>query len=374
MYRSLLTVITTLLLITLLGCEKEKNTSAPQSSAPLKVKVHTLKKEHYPIWIDFTGKTEAIDEVDVISRVKGELEAYHFKPGQEVAKEQLLFTIDKSEYRAAWDQANAMLQKDKASYALAQANYRRYAPLVKEQLAPREKLDQLTATLKELEAVIKADEAALEKAKIALAYCDIKATIDGRIGKPFVLPGNTVNVGEKLAHIVNAARLYVNFNPSAREVALIRRFAKERYPDVRVGIKGDSAQTAVLHGKVDFIDNISNPTTGTVAMRAIVENPKGLIYPGSFVKVSLFLGEYKALAVHPDQISIDQQGEYLYTLDANNTIHKSYIHPLFANNDLVILDKGVTPGTRVVVEIPSALEEGQQVSAVETDNPIKTGK
>ncbi|MCF6207283.1 MAG: efflux RND transporter periplasmic adaptor subunit [Sulfurovum sp.] len=373
MLRMLLPVLFSALFF--LGCNNEK--TAQQTTAqntPPEVNVHTLTKSQYPIWIRFTGKTQAVDEVDVISRVKGELKSQHFQAGQQVHTGDLLFTIDKSEYQSAWDRANAMLQKDKASYALAKANVKRYTPLVREQLAPREKLDELTATLKQLEATIKADEAALEKARINLNFCEIKASINGRIGKALILTGNTVNIGDKLAKIVQTDKLYVNFNPSAREVALIRRFAKSDHLEVRVGIKGDTAQTAELKGKVDFIDNISDPSTGTVAMRAVVDNPQGLIYPGSFVEVALFLGDYKVLAVHPNQISLDQQGEYLYTLDANNTVHKSYIHPLFANNDLVVIDKGVKPGTRVLVEIPNALADGNKVTPIEVDNPIKTGK
>jgi len=310
----------------------------------------------------------------VISRVKGELEAYRFTPGQQVHQGDLLFTIDKSEYQATWDRANALLQKDKASYALAKANVARYAPLVKEQLAPREKLDELTATLKELEATINADKAALERAKIDLDYCDIKASIDGHIGKPLILPDNTVNPRDKLSRIVRSDRLYVNFNPSAREVALIKRYAKEDHPKVHVGIKGDTAQTAVLHGKVDFIDNVSNATTGTVTMRAVVENPKGMIFPGSFVEVELFLGDYKVLAVHPDQISIDQQGEYVYTVDGNDTLHQTYIRPIFENNDLVLVGKSLKEGDRVVTETLNNLADGLKIAPVEVPDPIHIEK
>jgi len=356
----------------LLGCnETKEQTQVELPENPIAVNVHTLKKESYPVWIYFSGKTQAFDEVDVIARVGGELKAYHFQPGQQVKKSELLFSIDKSEYQAAWDQQNAILEKDKASHALAQANVKRYTPLVKEQLAPREKLDELTATLKQLEATIRSDEAALQRATLDLEYCDIKASIDGQIGKPLVLIGNIVSVGTVLSKIVESKKLYVNFNPSAQEVALIKRYSKEKYPEVKVSIRGNEKITETLNGKIDFIDNISNSSTGTVAMRAVVENEKGYIFPGSFVEIELFLGEYTVLAVHPDQVSQDQQGRYVSVVNSNNEVHAVHVTPLFSNNDLVLVGESLKEGDRVIVGTIAGLTEGMKVTATEVGNPVK---
>jgi len=362
-------------LLVLSGCNetKEQNQAELQED-PITVQVHTLKKESYPIWIYFSGKTQAINEVDVIARVGGELEGYHFQPGQQVKKDDLLFTIDKSEYQAEWDQKNAILEKDKASYALAQANVKRYTPLVKEQLAPREKLDELTATLKQLEATIKSDEAALKRAKLDLEYCEIKASIDGQIGKPLVLTGNIVSAGTVLSKIVESKKLYVNFNPSAQEVALIKRYGKEERPEVEVSVRGNEEITETLKGRIDFIDNISNSSTGTVAMRAVVENGKGLIFPGSFVEVKLFLGEYNVLAVHPDQVSQDQEGSYVYVVNANNEVHAVHVKPFFSNNDLMLVGKSLHEGDRVIVGTISGLTEGMKVTPEEVPSPVKVKK
>lgn len=371
MKKSIALVWLVLALVFVSGCNETQEEEVVLPEAPVAVNVHTLKKTSYPLWIYFTGKTQAFDEVDVIARVGGELESYHFKPGQEVKKGELLFTIDKSEYQAAWDQKNAILEKDKASYALAQANVKRYTPLVKEQLAPREKLDELTATLKQLEAMIRSDEAALKRAKLDLEYCDIKASIAGQIGKPLVLTGNIVSAGTVLSKIVESKKLYVNFNPSAHEVALIKRYSKEKQPKVKVSIRGDEKITEILRGKIDFIDNISNSSTGTVAMRAVVENDKGLIFPGSFVEVELFLGEYNVLAVHPDQISQDQEGGYVSVVNTNNEVHAVHVKPLFSNNDLVLVGESLKEGDKVIVGIISGLTEGAKVTPTEVANPVK---
>jgi len=358
-----------------LGCnETKEKREAVTEEAPMEVEVHTLKKEEYPIWITFSGKTQAFDEVDVIARVGGELKAYHFKPGEKVKKDDLLFTIDKSEYQAAWDQKNAILEKDKASYALALANVKRYTPLVKEQLAPREKLDELTATLKQLEATIKSDEAALKRAKLDLEYCDIRASIAGQIGKPLVLLGNIVSSGTALSKIVQSSKLYVNFNPSAQEVALIKRYAKKEKPEVKVSVRGDEKITETLSGNIDFIDNVSNSSTGTVAMRAVVKNEKGFIFPESFVAIELFLGEYKVVAIHPNQLSQDQEGSYVYVVNEKSEVHAVHVKTLFGNNDLILVDKALKEGDRVVVGTISGLHDGMKVKAKEVANPVKVKK
>jgi RND family efflux transporter MFP subunit len=372
-YGRILWLLALLLFVSACGDNNEKK-SVEKEEKPIEVKVNTLKKETYPIWIYFTGKTQAINEVDVIARVSGELKGYHFQPGQQVGKDDLLFTIDKSEYQAVWDQKNAILEKDKASYALAQANVKRYTPLVKEQLAPREKLDELTATLKQLEATIKSDEAALKRSKLDLEYCDIKASIDGQIGKPLVLTGNIVSAGTVLSKIVESKKLYVNFNPSAQEVALIKRYGKEEKPEVEVSVRGNEEITETLKGRIDFIDNISNSSTGTVAMRAVVENGKGLIFPGSFVEVKLFLGEYNVLAVHPDQVSQDQEGSYVYVVNDNNEVHAVHFKPFFSNNDLMLVGKSLHEGDRVIVGTISGLTEGMKVTPEEVPSPVNVKK
>ena len=294
------------------GCKEEKTVKkTPVEEEIRQVKVHTLHKTTYPIWATFPGKTEAVDKVTILSRVKGELQQKHFEPGDKVKKGQLLFSIDKSEYQAIWDKSNALLQKDKASLNLAKANVKRYLPLVKEQLAPREKLDELMATQKQLEASIRADEAALKSAKLNLEYCDVKATITGEIGRELVLVGNLVTEGTELVKIVQSDFLYVNFNPSANEVAVMQQYKSKRFPEVRVSLKKASQALHELKGHIDFMDSVANASTGTVPIRAKVTNPNKIIFPGSFVEVKVLISEHiPVTAVNPDQIYQNQQGQY----------------------------------------------------------------
>ncbi|WP_294956156.1 efflux RND transporter periplasmic adaptor subunit [Sulfurovum sp.] len=358
-------------LLFLYGCgSTDKTKQSDIEEKPLAVKVHTLKKEVYPIWGTFTGKTQAVDEVMVLSRVEGELKERLFNPGDMVKKDQILFVIDKREYQAAVDQKKAILEKDRASLKLANANVKRYRPLVKEQLAPREKLDELVATQKQLEAMIRADEAALEAAELDLSYCDVKASIDGQIGKEMVLAGNIVKPGTELAKIVNAEYLYVNFNPSAEEIAVIQKYKSQTNPSVKVYLRSGKKTKIVLEGKIEFIDSVSNASTGTVPVRAKVHNPDRVIFPGSFVIIDVLISDkMPVVAVDPDQVYQNQQGEYVYVVDANNTIEVMQIHPVFSTNDMVILPKEFI-GKRVLAETIRAITPGVKVTPIEVNNTV----
>lgn len=357
-------------LLFLFGCGKADEKEVEIKEKPLQVKVHTLKKELYPIWGTFTGKTQAVDEVMVLARLEGELKERLFNPGDIVKKDQILFTIDKREYQAEVDQKKAILEKDRASLKLANANVKRYQPLVKEQLAPREKLDELVATQKQLEATIRADEAALEAAKLDLSYCDVRASIDGQIGKENVLVGNLVKPGTELAKIVNAEYLYVNFNPSAEEVAVIQKYKSQARPRVKVYLRNGKKNKIVLEGEIEFIDSVSNASTGTVPVRAKVHNPDRVIFPGSFVSIDVQISDnMPVVAVDPDQIYQNQQGQYIYVVDDNNTIQVKQVFPVFSNNELVILPKAFA-GERVVAETIRAIAPGVKVVPVEVNNTV----
>lgn len=360
-----------LLLLSACGT-KEESKAVIEEVKPIDVNVHVIKEETYPIWVDFSGKTQAVDEVMVISRVTGELQKSHFKAGDIVEKGQILFTIDKREYQAVWDQKKAILEKDIASLNLASANVKRYTPLVKEQLAPREKLDELIANEKQLEATIRSDKANLEAAELNLMYCDVKANIGGQIGKELVLLGNIVNSGTELAQIVQTEYLYVNFNPSSHEVALIKKYKSEKKPKVKVSLRSKIGSTVELDGEIDFIDSVSNVSTGTVAMRAKIFNDKRVLFPGTFVTVTLFVTDkLPVLAVHPDQIYQNQLGRYIYVVGSENKIEIRQIEQGYANNELAIIAEGVQAGDKVLVGTVSALVEGMSVRPTEVPNPIK---
>jgi len=356
------------------GCneKKEEKNNIP-TTQKVKVDVHTIKKQTYPIWVNFSGKTQAYKNVAITSRVTGELEQRLFEAGQLVKKEQLLFKIDDTKYKNIVEQREATLEKDKASLNLAIANVKRYAPLVKKGLAPKEKLDQLVAEQKQLKAVVDADIAALNQAKLDVEYTQIKATIDGVIGKPLVDIGNMINASStELAKIVQSNPLYTNFSPSTNEVSLIKKYKSEEKPKVEVIQSQSEYNTVKTTGHVDFIDNVTNETTGTVAMRAIINNDDNLLLPGTFVEINLFItDQIPVIAVSPNNLGQNQLGAYVLVVNEQNKIETRQLELNYSNNDLVIISGGLQEGDKVIVSDITKLRNGMSVEATEVANPIK---
>jgi len=357
------------------GCEEKKVEQKVEVKKEIKkvdVNVHTLKKQPYEIWVDFSGKTEAFKNVDVTSRVNGELKEVYFKAGDSVKKGQLLFKIDDSQYKAVLEQKMASLQKDKASLNLARSQVNRYKPLVEKGLAPREKLDELVANQRQYQAVVNADSATIKQSKLDVEYTNIKATIDGQIGKSFVDVGNLVSASStSLAKIVDSKILYVNFNPSAREVSLIKKYKSEENPRVKVRLE-NSEDTIELKGNIDFIDNTTNETTGTVSMRAKIDNSDNIIFPGTFVEIKLFITDkIPVIAVHPNNLGQNQVGSFVYVVNAENKIETRQVSIQYSNNDLSMIKEGLKEGDKVIVSNITKLRDGILVNAKEVENPIK---
>lgn len=355
-----------------LGCEKkETKDEQPKEIKKVEVKVNLLKKETYPIWVDFSGKTEAYKSVDVTSRVSGELKEIFFKSGDEVKKDQLLFKIDDSQYKAILEQKVASYNKDQASLNLAISNVKRYKPLVQDGLAPREKLDELIATQKQLQAIVDASNAGIKQAKLDVEYTEIKATIDGKIGQNLIDVGNLVSATSTvLTKIVDSKKLYVNFNPSAKEVSLIKKYKSEENP--RVKIKLENNELIELKGYIDFIDNIANETTGTVLMKAIIENQDNIILPGTFVQIKLFItDEIPVIAIHPNTLGQNQLGTFVFIVNNENKIETRQVEVQYSNKDLAIIKDGLNEGDRVVVSDITKLKDGLLVNPSISDNQIK---
>lgn len=383
------TAIATLLGATLLftGCseKKDKKTIAPKEVIQ-KVQVHTMSKVAYPIWVSFSGKTDAFKTVKVIARVNGELEKRYFKAGDLVKKGDVLFHIEDTEYKSLLAQADAGLKKNQASQRLAVATYDRYKPLVEKDLAPKEQLDQLEAQVHEYDAMILSDEAAIKKAKLDLFYTDVKATIDGQIGKQVIDIGNTVGTtseNSSLAKIVQSNPLYVNFFPSNEIAQTILKYKSEKEPRVVIKVATGNNQTNEYFGNVDFIDNTTDNTTGTVNFRAKIDNKKYQLLPGTFVEIEMFItDQIPVIGISPNNVMEDQLGSFVYVVNEQNKLEKRHFEVSFSNKELIIVKGSVTgsttkfknsikAGDKVVTSSMVKLRPGIKVEATETKNPVK---
>ncbi len=361
-----------------IGCgDKKEEQKTVQIEAPkTSVEVYSIQEEKIPIWIDFSGKTEAYKDVVVVARVKGNLEKRFFKPGDYVKKGDKLFEIENSEYVAILNQHKASKKKNQASLKLAISSYERYKPLVEKELATKEKLDQLIAEKEQVEALIKADDSTIRQARINLDYTIVKATTDGMIGRNLVDIGNMVGSSadnSKLAVIVKSDPLYVNFTPSGDDTSLIIKYKSELKPKVKVYTPSrTNAQEDIYEGHIDFIDNKTNESTGTVSMRAIIDNPKHTLLPGTFVEIKLFISDQiPVIALSPTNVMENQLGSYVYIVNEQNKLETRQVEISYATKGMLIIKKiSLKNGDKVVVSPLRKLRKGMDVVTKEVGNPV----
>jgi len=357
--------------LTIVGCSGDgKDEKKPQASEipPLPVETITVRQESIPIWLEYTGKTEASQRIEVRARVAGRLENILFTEGELVEKDQKLFEIEKSSYQSAVDQARAKRERDQASLELAIADVKRYTPLVEKGLAPRATLDQYEARKNELIATIKADESLIRDAELNLGYTDVLAPIAGKISRRFVDVGNIVGFGEKtlLTTIVADNPMYAYFNPTEKDFQLMQKYRSQDIMEARVRVP--SAMQGVLErelykGKIDFADNRVDRLTGTITMRATVDNPNYTLLEGTFVYVEPFItDQYPFMMVPPNVVFEDQRGSFVYTVDNENKATRTDVTRGFEGRQYLNIVEGLNDGDRVIVSALPKLAPGMKVA------------
>jgi RND family efflux transporter MFP subunit len=357
--------------LTLPSCsndQKDEQQPPPEAPPPLAVEFVTVQKEAVPIWLEYTGKTEATQRIEVRARVSGILEEIFFEDGDFVEKGQKLFSIEKTSYQAARDQALAIVEQDRASLKLAVSDVNRYKPLVVKDLAPQATLDQYNAKADELRARIKSDQAMVREADLKLSYTDVLAPKPGRVGRRNVDVGNIVGYGEQtlLTTIIFDDPMYAYFNPSEEDFQIMRQHkkfdrmaAKIRVPDHR----GNIITRETYNGEVDFGDNKVDRMTGTITMRAIVGNSEHDLLEGTFVYVNVFVSDKaKFTMVSPGVVLEDQQGSFLYLVDANNKAKRVNVKRGFESRYYLQITDGLQGGDKVIVSGLQKVSVGRAVS------------
>ena len=349
----------------LVSCSNEKQTVVTKAPPPLQVHTITVHKEAVPIWKKYTAMTKASSEQKVKARVSGVLEKCYFQDGQVVKKGQKLFKIEQSEYIANLNIAKAKKAQDEASFALAKADVKRYAPLVAEGLAPRSRLEQYQAQKKKLLAIIAGDEAQIHKAQLQLNYTIIKAPVSGRISARYVDVGNLVGQGEStlLTTIVQINPLYTYFSPSQKDARLFQKYKSKGNATVFIEV-ADSLDKIRLNGSLDFENNSVDALTSTITMRATIQNSDSKVLPGTFVYINIFINDkYKFLMIPPEVIFSDQMGDYVYVVDSNNKLKRKNIQKGYATQYYTSVSKGLEDGDKVVISALMKLKEGIAVQA-----------
>lgn len=340
---------------------------AAQPAVP--VTVGTVGTRTVPVQLEAVGKVEPLSTVSVLARVGGELTGVRFAEGQEVQKGQVLFTIDPRPYQAALDQAQAAVVRDKAVAANSAADLKRYGDLVQKEYVTREQYDRIEADTASSGATVKADEAAVEAARLQLEYCTIRSPLGGRTGSLLVHAGNLVkaNDAQPLVVIHQIQPIYVSFAVPEAELANI-----ERYRSQKSGSQGQltvesvpaEGRGASQQGNLSFIDNQIDRATGTILLKATFPNATRTLWPGQFTNVRLTLARQANAVVVPVQaVLTGQQGQYVYVVRADQTVENRGIQVARTVGGEAVIASGLTPGETVVTDGQLRLAPGVKIQA-----------
>ena len=332
------------------------------AEAAVPVDVATVVRKDVPIIVQALGSVQPIETVNVQSRDNGQIMQTFFTQGQVVKKGDPLFLIDPRPYQAALDQAQAQLEHDQALLAEAKTDLVRYQQLEKENSIAQQKAEDQAYVVQQDEGTVKLDEANIEADQLNLTYAHIDAPATGIAGAMQVDPGNYVQAGAgtTLVTINQISPIYVTFPIPQTELDEASAAQKKAPLDVRA--LSQEGKT-LGEGKLTFINNQVVATTGTVALYATFPNDNEALWPGAFVTVDLVVGVRKnALTAPVGSVMSGPEGDYVYTLSADNVAHRVPVLVVARQNGLAVFTKGVSSGERVVVNGQYNLANGVKVA------------
>jgi len=363
-------VLDSLLLAMLLGGCSQQQAAPPPPAAP--VSVAKVEQKAVPLELRVIGAVEAYSTVDVKAQVDGQLTEVHFTEGQDVRKDQLLFTIDRQPFEADLRRAEASLSRNQAEAQNAQMQAARYTRLVGEGVVAKEQYEDVITKAEALEAAVRADKAAVENAKVRLAYTSIHSPIDGRTGSLKVHRGNIVKANDEKSTLVVINQLtpiYSSFALPEQDLSEVRRYMGESKLKVAATIPQDPGPPA--EGLVTFVDNAVDRNTGTIRLKATFSNNDRRLWPGQFVNIVLTLSEQKDALVVPSQaVQTGQQGVFVWVVKPDLTVESRPVTVARTREDQSVIAEGVAAGETVVTDGQLRLMPGGRV---QIKNPTNGG-
>ena len=375
------------------------------AGGPIPVVTAKAESKSVPVTIPAVGTAEALSTVQVRAQITGQLSSVHFAEGQEVKKGQLLFTIDPRPFQAALAQAEAVLSRDSATAKNAAQQQARYEDLFKRGLIPRDQYETQMASTQALQATLEADRAAVDNAKLNLNYTRITAPMSGRTGALGVHVGDLIRANDATPLVVinQVSPIYVSFAVPGRYLGEIRRFQAQKAlvvqargqapiapgaqapppvtPLPTIGEQVAPGQGATMptkpglveNGRVTFIDNTVDPTTGTIKLKGTFQNTDQGLWPGLFVQVTLNLtDDAGAIVVPATAVQPSASGQYVYVIkDKIAEIRQVTVARQFGEE--MIIARGLAAGEEVVTDGQLRLTPGAQVSIAQRGSGDGTG-
>jgi RND family efflux transporter MFP subunit len=330
-------------------------------------------------YYEYTGRTAAKDTVEVRARVSGYLVNVNFREGAVVKKGDLLFQIDPRPFQAVLVEAKGQVAQWEAKLARAEADVARYERLLPKGAASQKDLDQAVADRGEAQAAIQSARGAVDRAALDLEFTRVTAPISGRIGRYLITEGNLVTMNSTLlTTIVSIDPMYAYFDVDEQAVLHLRQLIRDRkIRNPRAGeevtvLLGLANETGFpQRGTINFVDNQVNPQTGTVRLRGVFANEPEVLLPGYFVRVRLLFGQpHRALLVTERAIDTDQGQKILYVVNDKNEVVSRPIGLGALHDGLRVIEEGVQPGERVIVNGLLQVRPGITVDPKLVDMPV----
>jgi multidrug efflux system membrane fusion protein len=366
-------VLAVVSLTTITGCQQP--TAKPQEKKLPEVFVSEPVTDKVTEFEEFTGHLVATKSVVLRSRVSGYLDALKFEDGARVKKGDLLFVIDDRQYRATASNAKALHDQAAARLENVVSQDRRARTLLNRNAIPTEESETLGYQRSEAESAVNAARAAQELADLNVTFTEVRAPIDGVISNRQVDPGNLVKADDTiLATIVTQAPIYAYFDVNERTFLRLQRMirqgdiaradeAGEDKQGLQVMISLADEDDFTHKGRIDFLDNQLDANTGTLRVRAVLENKDELLTPGLFVRVRFPVGpEHEALLVQEQALGTDQGQRFLYVLDSENKVTYRRVKIGWLDKGRRVIQDGLKPGDRVVVNGLQRIRPGDQVA------------
>ena len=337
---------------------------AQQGGPPPAVLVQPAEMKPIADQAEFIGRAAAVDKVELRARVKGFLGPRKFADGDQVKKDQIVFTIEPETYQAAVDQKKAQRDASLAALANAEMQLKRAAELLRTNTGTQVTYDQRLSEQLQAKAQVEDASAQLRDAELQLSYTEIKSPIDGRIGRAAFSPGNLVSPDSGvLATVVSEHPIRVLFPVTQRELLDARREQAADPNGIVVRIRLADGSIYKEKGKIDFIDNTVDAKTDGQIVRATFPNPGGMLTDGQTLRV-IIEGETVPTAVAVPQAAIaqDQTGAYLFVVNDKNVVEQKRVRTGVSRDGMVAITSGLQAGERVIVQGQQRVRPGMTVN------------